>query len=329
MGNPVHAQFPRLRHLLTVNLPAIVTGYTFPAPPPAAPNLVHLDWTNSAGALQAGDFGLVVVALGFGEKTTTVSAACPYRGFEFWGNDPFSLPNLGCATLPRVLISGGGDGGLHDFLRIATPCKSAEEIWHSLPANLHSALGELRDAEDQVLRAFAWGPGVNASSDCPALGRVQQCHEQLANFVHASPRVRTALDGLIRSDFSCIHLLYPCTHLSQSYGLNRFLTLLLVKHLEPVRPHLMPILRSGMAVTHVQCIGHGAGSPAICNGQPHDVFARAQPSCLRTAAAGALLGQYDVVIVRHSIEPTPLRANKGKGSPMPPLRQLLPYHLPD
>lgn len=316
---------PRLAHLLTVQMPTTVTNVT----PAAGPGgLVGVDWTESGGSGHT-EFGMVVLAIGFGEEKCYLDPAHPYRGFEFWANDPFASLNLGCPEPPDVMISGSGDGGLQDFLRITTHCRSAWEIWDSLATSADQILTDVRDAEDQFQRAFVLGPGVRSSCDCPVLKRLHACYEALAAAVHLRPRVRVALNQIVRSDFGTVKLLHGCSHFGQSYGLNHFLVLLLVRHLEMVLPRLKPILLPNLTLADVQCQGHAAGDASVCNGQPHEIFTQPQPTCVRPPPApGNSLGHFQVVILRHGIDPTPLRAGKGKGAPMPPLRQLLPYHWP-
>ena len=84
-------------------------------------------------------YGLVISARGFGDERCFLEwpnppltrNGHPFRGFEFWASDPFERPNLGVPNRagddprPRVLISGGGDGAMQDFLRIMTRHKSA------------------------------------------------------------------------------------------------------------------------------------------------------------------------------------------------------------
>ena len=133
-------QYSRLAHLLTVRMPTTVTNVT---PAVDAAHLARVDWTGPTGVGHA-NFGMVVRAVGFGEEKCYVSPAHAYRGFEFWANDPFALSNLGCPAPPNVLISGSGDGGLQDFLRIVTRCNSALEIWNHLSITARQILTDVR-----------------------------------------------------------------------------------------------------------------------------------------------------------------------------------------
>lgn len=320
-----HRNYPRLRSFLTVHLGASAIGHTSPAAPTVGP--VTLDWRDVSGTLHRDDFGIIVFAIGFGEERTTVSKRCPYRGFEFWETDPFSLPKLGCQTPPRILISGGGDGSLQDFLRVTTTCRSAEEIWRRLPARAQAMVASLRDAEDQALRAFSWGPGVDSHFDCAALTALHQQHFNVAAAMYADPIVPSCLNTIIRNDFEDLKLMHACTHFGQCYSLNRFLTLLLVRHLEAVRPGLAPILHQQHTLADVSSAVHACTGPATCHGQSHETSIRSQPTCVRTSGVGVSWRTFEVVIVRHGIEPTPVLTSSGVT--MPPLRQLLPYHLPN
>ena len=69
--------------------------------------------------------GAVLSCVGSGTEKSTHGN---YAGFDFWTTDPFQ--RLGATD--HVLISGGGDGALQDYLRVVTGRKSAEEIYAQL-----------------------------------------------------------------------------------------------------------------------------------------------------------------------------------------------------
>lgn len=320
-------KLPRLRAFLTPMYPVEVTGYSTTA----APGSVRLHWQDQTGAAVHRDFGMVILALGFGNEKTSAPAPPhpPYSGFEFWSTDPFEQPNLGCATPPNVVISGGGDGSLQDFLRVTTRCRSAEELWRALPAGILPTIAEVQDAEDQSNRTFSWGPDTSGVWDCRALDRLHRVHDHLTDVVLRATRVQDTLDKLLRTDVAGVKVIHSCTHFGQSYSLNHFLALLVSKRLEAIRPAWKQVLLSGSSLAGVACVGHPTVSPAACHGQPHDITTAPKTSCSGRAGRPTRLGRFEVVVIRHGIDPIYLRANNGQGAPMPPLRQLLPYHMPD
>src|SRR5262249_16783411 len=93
--------------------------------------------------------GLVLSCVGAGTERSTHGK---YSGLDFWSTDPFQ--NLG--RTDRILISGGGDGALQDYLRIITGLSSAKEIYLRLgiPLSIEQAL---QSAEDQASRVYIWG----------------------------------------------------------------------------------------------------------------------------------------------------------------------------
>jgi hypothetical protein len=82
--------------------------------------------------------------------------------YHFWADDKLEIPNFGLPETnpqPRILISGGGDGALQDFLRVAFPNKTAGQVYDLLiPDPALRAETELRlfAAEDEFRRAWGW-----------------------------------------------------------------------------------------------------------------------------------------------------------------------------
>lgn len=296
------------------------------------PQHVTVQWRDRQGNQKAADFGAVLAAIGFGEERCYIGAGLRrYRAFEFWENDPFEQPFLACAHPPRVLISGAGDGALQDFLRISTRCKSADEILDKIlryvPAGLTS---HLRDAEDRALREFVLGGGIDGHVDCGLLTALEVEYLQAAQWLLARPGIAPTLDKLLRIDeFASLKVLHSCTHLSPCYALNRFLALLIIRHIETRSPGLAPIRRAGHRLDDVQCVSHNPGQPLICHGQEHRVTAAAQANCTARPGAPASIGSFEVVIIRHGIEVPHAwwQTAGGVRAAMPPLRELLPSHF--
>ncbi len=89
------------------------------AAPPTYDPAVKL-WSVPLSDETAPDFGMIVIAVGFGAERCEVPMLVPggppprFRGLAFWETDRFRRPNCGLDPTRRgtakVVISGGGDG---------------------------------------------------------------------------------------------------------------------------------------------------------------------------------------------------------------------------
>jgi hypothetical protein len=109
-------------------------------------------------------------------------------------------------------------------------------------------------------------------------------------------------------------MVYPCCHVSPYYGLNRFMTLLVLAYAYQRYPDVQ-LVYPGTKVT--QIVGTGAhAAPADtcknaehCHGKDHRVFCAPALDCL-SIGSGVISGEtefesgpYNAVIVRHGIQP--------------------------
>jgi hypothetical protein len=71
---------------------------------------------------------MILSCEGAGSEQTKIGN---YKGLRFWDKDKFEQEYLGIKPprTPQILISGGGDGALQDFLRIITKVKSVADIY--------------------------------------------------------------------------------------------------------------------------------------------------------------------------------------------------------
>ena len=79
-------------------------------------------------------FDIVLLCLGGREQCFVKKSQ--HRGFRFWETDDYGKIDYGASAKPerrlRTLISGGGDGALQDFLRIACQGKEHARPVHAL-----------------------------------------------------------------------------------------------------------------------------------------------------------------------------------------------------
>jgi hypothetical protein len=139
-------------------------GRSLHSPPQldAQGNLVaHLaDHPNLQTVSTWGTYRAIVFAFGFGTERCHVDNSPTFVGYAFWQEDPFEFP---FCSLPdkkqqsTVLISGTGDGGLQDFLRVMTRQPSARRIYEDLELQRAGVnLMRIASADHRLERATAW-----------------------------------------------------------------------------------------------------------------------------------------------------------------------------
>jgi hypothetical protein len=309
---------------------------------PAMP-MVDVTWrpVGLPGAPTVDSFGLVITAMGFGEERSFLAPSHPFRGYPFWSHDPFENPFLRWPPFtegrPRVLISGAGDGALQDFLRITTRFKSARDLWDhlALTAPQRAAIQKAaQDIDDQANRAQTWSSG--SRHDHEVLHRLSVGFQELAARIHAIPGIPASLSTAVRVEFSTLWFVHVCNHFNPGYALNRLLVLLLMEHLKSVGAPFVDM--RGYRLVDVQCRHPAppAPDPGACHWQTHLASFWPQPDCrtasppppppITTRHPDQIDEEFDVLVLRHGIQPPPLLWAPGSTVLVPPTRQLLPYH---
>ena len=89
------------------------------------------------------EFDFVLNCTGPGQEQASLGEDSKFASYLFWEDDLLAAPNFGlplARPLPSILISGGGDGALQDFLRIAFPGKTAaRHLRPSVSGSRHGA----------------------------------------------------------------------------------------------------------------------------------------------------------------------------------------------
>lgn len=273
-------------------------------------------------------FGAAASFAGFVREKVAVPEAgvSQYRGFPYWSLDPYDISDF---DLPgydkvRVLISGGGDGALQDFIRVVTG-RSAKACYAELTAAGLIEPVDLVLAEDLAKRSHAWRYRAAPHGALQLWHDTYDRHAQ-ANFdrwVSANPAAMDALvERLLRKNVEAT-LLLPCSHADFTYGLNRWVAL----HLARICAHargtsLAEVLRHNTALSRLDSVdGHTCNSPRGCHGKRH--LAHAVRSTCQTRSSDEFeIGEFDSIIVRHG-----LVANRLFGSASVP-EQMVPYHVP-
>lgn len=286
--------------------------------------MLEVDFTRTGGPKK---FGMMLSCVGVGSEDTKIG---DYKGFRFWDRDKFEEQYLGInpPMAPQVLISGGGDGALQDFLRIVTKERSVSDIYRSLdlpPEEACRIEHRILSAEDQANRAHIWS---TTEHDHPYNELVQQKHQGVVDELAAGPlwgdisgRLRVILS---RAQFKFnVELAHSCTHFSKCYGLNRFLVLLLLKYFQEEHSGYTP-LRQNRKIKEISGVGPHVCRlrPKLCLGEAHQVtFEEADCSGKKTLIEVADK-YYNVIVVRHGIDEKIPRKHQLALNP----RHLLPYY---
>ncbi|AWN44703.1 hypothetical protein DK389_21110 [Methylobacterium durans] len=288
----------------------------------------YLDLPLRQGASPTGSerFGALVSCVGFGGERCTEGG---YTGSRFWESDQLEARDLGLpGVVPRVLVSGGGDGALQDFIRVVT-AMGARQVYERL-CNAGQAVRRALDrverivqgAEDQAQRTLIWN--VLSADDEKAMAQLERAHEHAIAGLRASPAWATVdlvLAGLIRNPMPATVLAHDGACFSRCYALNRFLALLLLRL---AQERGLPIQRRRhVRVASVTPVGHAAcASAASCHGLEHDVEFVPAPGVPVDITAAT--DRFEVVVIRHGLS-GPLNLFKDRSTVN--RRHLLPYHL--
>lgn len=279
-------------------------------------------------------FGMVVWTAGFGQEIHVIrhgrTQLPTFSGFPFWDEDSYEEPDYGLlpGVTPRVVISGAGDGGLQDFLRIMTRHRAAGDIVRELqlPADV---ILQLKSAENRAQRAYHWGG--HGEYDHVVLSTLHDEHQRLARHLAGQPALRDRLRLVLRENTpQTIHLVYSCNHFPHVYALNRFLVLLIAAYLE--RDDLLisgkRTLNVVTAGAHRCRVSQDDKGYALCHGQDHVVHLADAPTCTAPREQVALPTQSlsaNMIIIRHGVSRQDWPQPHLPDISMP--RQLPPYHI--
>lgn len=287
----------------------------------------------STGEYTAGPFSIVIACGGAGIERTRVPDEHPtYTGYQFWKVDPYDKSNLGLPAdvKPTVLISGGGDGSLQDYLRVVCR-KTAGDIYSELPDVLKPYMEQqIAKIEDIAMRSYLWGDA--GELDHPIHQEVQERYHGLIVYLLTKDPAAGALERSLKRlvdhsmDRLSLKFIYPCEHFWSCYPLNRFLVLLLSEYIQ--RAFGVQTLERNTKLLDISPVDHSChNEPPDCHGKNHEVTV-ADATCAdyrdstrnRRTLAG---GPFNILIVRHGIQ----RSNPplGEGPAANPYRQVMPY----
>lgn len=279
----------------------------------------------------ARSFGMVLLCVGFGAEDCAVD---DFHSYQFWDTDDYLSPRP--AGLEReklkVLISGGGDGALQDFLRLVTQKRSARDIYEAVRSVSEPQWSEMESrlmtAEINARAEFQW-TSPESDHDHRVLQQINDFYiRELANLQNANggaiwERVFNVLNDLIGVPPRIVWT-HPCTHLGNCYGLNRLLTLLISDFLKAKWPDKILVMEGTKVVSVVPVAPHVCKSNAsLCHGQSHTVRIVAKQCGQEKPLSNPTLSgeQFDIIVVRHGVEKTEHLPGTSKA-----LRQVLPFY---
>lgn len=265
----------------------------------------------SGNMVGGGTYSAVMLASGFGVEVCEIPNSPEFAGYKFWETDPFEDPTYDGLIPPRqdtVLISGSGDGGLQDFLRVLTRQPSARKIYEDLNLSARSIrLDRIHSLDHRLERASSWDSSRNAKGGLTPLAftRIPYWMERHDQCLDEVRRIRTQslhdeVIAYLSSRPKKTILISQFDYFNCQYVLNQFLALLFI---ECLGAHRDKAIRNSLEViksAEVTAISD-AGKPALstptlarqCIGRPWDVTVTGQAGSVRA----------NVVIIRHGVRP--------------------------
>jgi hypothetical protein len=300
-------------------------------------NFIHADRTPAHRSLDGRRFAAVVSCIGIGMERTSAGSH-GYRGTEFWDSDMLGTSDYGLPGVakPAILISGGGDGALQDFLRVLTRYSSAKDVYNKIPVAIRNILERrVLIAEEPALRAYLWNiTQYDCRSQYLLHKKYKDAVKDIINDEGNYNQLQPVMDDvLLRGlpDNITFRLSHPCAHFSNSYPLNRALVLLISAYVK--KRHNLDLLRSFREIVDVEAVdGHDCSADRkACLKQQHRVtfgLARCEnvynPKMRGGGGAYPYRTPFDIIISRHGIESA---KSLFGAAPEANNRHILPYYI--
>jgi hypothetical protein len=240
-----------------------------------------------------GEFEFILICAGAVERTRLKQ----FASFAYWEAD--KLENLASLKnnkrIQRVLISGGGDGGLQDLLRVTTthpknkPFSAGKMLQQLLPALSKNLEFKLWLKNNQK-SCRSYRPNPNESwKDFKKL--ILAMEKDQACWGAVSRSVLKIVDPAILSGHRQVKLIFREAQFSDSFALNTFLIHVLnrvMKRHNWLKPRHEIHKITSLLRSHV-C----RGKARVCCGKPHSVSVKGRGTLAHPSRT------YDVIVLRH------------------------------
>jgi len=275
------------------------------------------------------DAAACLVCIGFVGEKCQIGKDHLTRGPGFWKPDDICDPHFGIGnSQPEIVISGGGDGALQDYLRITInpSVYGIKDIFTalSLPPLMQA---KCRDAFIKANRMCLWG--IEKSHDHEPLSWLQEQYQKVVDDLLELQTTKETLEKLIRRPLPRVRLVHSCSHFSSSYPANRFLVQLVATYLLRHHPDRLETLYSHKKLCKLEGIGHQCdGKEKTCGNQRH------RYSTCEVEKCGGPDGPHkdvdkeaDLVIIRHGLHDIDRLPQPLQELVIAKCRQILPYAL--
>ena len=252
---------------------------------------------------------MVLLCVGAEERGV---AGSQHRSYRFWDSDPYETLHYGLPSLPptglRTLVSGGGDGALQDFLRIACQRPGAArpvQVLGLLKPLLH--LLDRCPAYQPVKAAFQrWDETCHRPDPAALWAVLEKFVDELTTTPQAAEiagHLRHVIDPELAAGRKVLHLNLAEGRFEQCFALNALLVRLFEWFLRQQGQATAFQPRAFIRAVNSDSVAHRCSADPVtgagdCLLNPHRVAFHPNPS--GTAVAERT---YDVVVIRHGIEP--------------------------
>lgn len=274
---------------------------------------------------------VVLLATGPGEERVRCHSSSPFAGPGFWSNDVLGDDALFSGPRKvRLLIVGGGDGALQDYVRVVTGqndvARLAGLVLNGGSQACRDAAYHIYQVEDELLRRY-----LTCTDSCDthrrAHGELEKIIAKLyANDADLQSRLAKGVRPDLRARFDKLHLAFPCDHFSFRYPMNAFVSLLFHHHLLAAHGFETFLPRHGVHPSKDAIVAQDHACDGTCYLRTHKVKlepkgCRKEERALATGMSATEELEYDVLVLRIGV------SDDHAPPVFPRPRQLLPYDL--
>ncbi len=187
------------------------------------------------------EFGMGLSCIGFGDENISIKQS-DFQSLRFWEfiQHPQFVKNNN-----KILVCGGGDGALQEFLMLVTQEKTAKEVFKKALQGVDAGLindieNNIRKAEEDTRSYELWLNGrdkLDKNNLCKAYRNLHTNYENEVEKLLQESEISQNLKKLITENAykDKITVTFLCNHFSACYPLNRFLAILIGKHIDEKR----------------------------------------------------------------------------------------------